>query len=171
LNREPLVSNKERRHPNATHFDARRRRVNLWLTNLFYDRSKLEAIFLPIGQMLQLDRVTDIQGSRLYSEMDVRNHWVFPMHFPSDPIFPGSLIIEASGQTVAVWAWHAGLRGRPRMLRVSAKFKSPVLQDDGPVAFHANVHQSTNLCVGNVAVNSGDRLVAEVRAVVIVLPT
>ncbi len=103
--------------------------------------------------------------------MDVWNHWVFPMHFPSDPIFPGSLLIEAAGQTVAVWAWHAGLRGRPRMLRVSAKFKSPVLQGDGTITFRAEVHQRKNICLGTVEVNSGDRAVAEVRSMIMILPS
>ena len=120
--------------------------------------------------MLQLDRVTSIRGNQLVSEMDVQNHWVFPMHFPSDPIFPGSLLIEAAGQSVAVWAWHAGLRGKPRMLRVAAKFKSPVLQGDGPITFRANVHQRKNICLGIIAVKSGERAVAEVRAMIIVLP-
>ena len=99
----------------------------------------------------------------------MRNHWVFPIHFPSDPIFPGSLIIEAAGQTVAVWAWHAGLRGKPRMLRVEAKFKTPVLPQDGTVILRAVVQQRRNICLGRVELRVGERGVAEVRPMIMVL--
>ncbi|MGH7988814.1 MAG: 3-hydroxyacyl-ACP dehydratase FabZ family protein, partial [Limisphaerales bacterium] len=79
-----------------------------------YSRSGLEVIFLPVKQMLQIDRVLTINEGHIVCEMDISRHWVFPMHFPSDPIFPGSLLIEAAGQVVAIWAWHVGLRGHPR---------------------------------------------------------
>jgi 3-hydroxymyristoyl/3-hydroxydecanoyl-(acyl carrier protein) dehydratase len=158
------------RRPTASHFDPRRRRVNLELPDLLYDRSKLEAIFLPTGQMLQLDRVLHLHGNKLVAEFNVRNHWVFPMHFPSDPIFPGSLLIEAAGQAVAVWAWHAGLRGKPRMLRVAAKFKHPVLPGDDKVALYAEVQQRRNICLGTVELSSRGRTVAEVRPMILVLP-
>jgi len=59
-------------------------------------------------------------------------HWVFPQHFPGDPIFPGTLMIEAAGQLVALWAWAHGQRGRPRLVRTGAEFHSPV----GPTESH-----------------------------------
>lgn len=95
---------------------------------------------------------------------------MFPMHFPSDPIFPGSLLVEAAGQAVAVWAWHAGLRGKPRMIRVAAKFKHPVLPGDDTVTLFAKVQQRRNICLGEVELSSGGRTVAEVRPLIIVLP-
>ena len=137
---------------------------------LFYDRSKLEATFLPIGWMLQLDRVTEITESGLTAEMEVEQHWVFPMHFPSDPIFPGTLLIEAAGQAVAVWAWHAGLRGKPRLLKVAAKFKSAVLPSDRLVILTVFVQRRKNICLGTVDLSAGGRSVAEIRPMIIVLP-
>jgi len=137
---------------------------------LFYDRSKLEATFLPTGRMLQLDRVTEITESGLTAEMEVEQHWVFPMHFPSDPIFPGTLLIEAAGQAVAVWAWHAGLRGKPRLLKVAAKFKSAVLPSDRLVILTVFVQRRKNICLGTVDLSAGGRSVAEIRPMIIVLP-
>ena len=133
-----------------------------------YFRPQLEAMFLPVEQMLQIDRVNSIDGERLVCEMDVSSHWVFPLHFPSDPIFPGTLLIEAAGQAVAIWGWHAGLRGRPRLGKVEAKFESPVLPEDRFVTFMATVRLRKNICLGSVGLFVGERKVAEVTAVIII---
>ena len=137
---------------------------------LLYDRSKLEATFLPIGQMLQLDRVTEISESGFTAEMEVDQHWVFPMHFPSDPVFPGTLLIEAAGQAVAVWGWHAGLRGKPRLLKIAAKFNSAVLPGNRLVTLRGYVQRRKNICLGTVDLSVEGRCVAEVRPMLIVLP-
>jgi 3-hydroxyacyl-[acyl-carrier-protein] dehydratase len=137
---------------------------------LLYDRSNLEAIYLPVGQMLQLDRVSSITGNRLVCEMDLDNHWVFNLHFPSDPIFPGSLLIEAAGQAAAVWAWHEGLRGRPRMLRVSAEFRNPVGPGDGLVRLTAVTQRRRNICRSTVQISVGARFIAEIKPMIMVLP-
>jgi 3-hydroxymyristoyl/3-hydroxydecanoyl-(acyl carrier protein) dehydratase len=135
-----------------------------------YFRPQLEAMFLPVEQMLQIDRVTSIDGKCLVCEMDVPGHWVFPLHFPTDPIFPGTLLIEAAGQAVAVWGWHAGLRGRPRLVKVEAKFESPVLPDDQVVTFAASVHLRKNICLGTVELFVRERKVATVTAVIVIAP-
>jgi 3-hydroxymyristoyl/3-hydroxydecanoyl-(acyl carrier protein) dehydratase len=135
-----------------------------------YLRPQLEAMFLPVEQMLQIDRVTSINGDRLVCEMDVPGHWVFPLHFPTDPIFPGTLLIEAAGQAVAVWGWHAGLRGRPRLVKVEAKFESPVLPNDEIVTLVASVHLRKNICLGTVELFVLERKVATVMAVIIIAP-
>jgi 3-hydroxymyristoyl/3-hydroxydecanoyl-(acyl carrier protein) dehydratase len=134
-----------------------------------YDRSDLERIFLPVGQMLQLDRVCAIQAGQIVAETDVRQHWVFPMHFPGDPIFPGTLLIEGAGQTVATWAWHMGFRGRPRLLRVFSKFDHPVLPEDHAIRFDAVVRQKRNVFPGKVEVFAHSRRVAVVELVVMIL--
>lgn len=143
--------------------------VTAQLSDLLYDRAILETIFLPTGQMLQLDRVIQINGNELVAEMDVLSHWVFPMHFPGDPIFPGSLLIESAGQAVAVWAWHAGIRGRPRMLRVTAKFKNPVTPGDGTVVIRTVVHRRKSVCIGEVLLEVNGHGVAEVRPMIMIL--
>ena len=102
-------------------------------------------------------------------EIDLKEHWVFPFHFPSDPIFPGSLLIEAAGQAVAIWAWHFGLRGNPRMVKVEAKFENPVLPQDTTVLVKTTVRQRKNLCAGEVELFVAERKVAVVSPMIIVI--
>jgi len=117
-------------------------------STFIYTRSELEATFLPVGQMLQIDRVTEISPDRIVCEMDIARHWVFPLHFPSDPVFPGSLLIEAAGQAVAVLAWHMGIRGKPRLVKVTARFESCVLPQDETLSLVAAVRRRKNAFCG-----------------------
>ena len=144
--------------------------MNMTRTSNFpvYSRTQLEATFLPREQMLQIDRVSAVSDAGIVCELDVPGHWVFPMHFPTDPIFPGSLLIEAAGQAVAIRGWHSGLRGRPRMARVEAKFISPVLPDDQIVTLMAAVRLRKNVCVGVVEVFVVDRKIAVIKPVIII---
>ncbi|MGQ0560788.1 MAG: 3-hydroxyacyl-ACP dehydratase FabZ family protein [Gemmatimonadota bacterium] len=87
-------------------------------------------IFLPAGQMLMIDRICECTARSIVCETRLTNHWVFPLHFPGDPIFPGSFIIEGAGQAVAAWAWEQGMRGAPRLVKAAARFKSPVSCSD-----------------------------------------
>ncbi len=140
------------------------------MTATRYERPELSATYLPVGQMLQLDRMVAVDDARIVCEMDVHpGHWVFPIHFPGDPIFPGSLLIEAAGQAVALWGWEAGLRGRPRMAKVSAEFQNPVLAGDRTVTLEAAVRRRRNICLGTVAVSAGARRVATITPVIVVL--
>ncbi len=139
------------------------------LNSLVYTRAELESIFLPVKQMLQIDRVSEISGEHIVCEIDISDHWVFPMHFPLDPIFPGSFLIEAAGQAVAIWGWHAGFRGRPRLVKVSARFESPVLPQDQAVKLVATVRQRKNICVGIVDLFVAERKVAQVKPTVIIV--
>ncbi|MFO1068272.1 MAG: 3-hydroxyacyl-ACP dehydratase FabZ [Geminicoccaceae bacterium] len=54
--------------------------------------------------MLMVDRVTEMRAGE--SAVGIKNvtfnEPFFPGHFPSDPIMPGVLIVEALGQTAAV---------------------------------------------------------------------
>ena len=138
-------------------------------TTFIYTRSELEATFLPIGQMLQIDRVVDISTDRIVCEMDVSKHWVFPLHFPSDPVFPGSLLIEAAGQAVAVLAWHAGLRGKPRLVKVTARFESCVLPQDETLRFVATVRQRKRVFLGMVDLFVLERKVAQIQPMIIII--
>ena len=140
------------------------------MTATRYQRADLGGTFLPVGQMLQIDRVCEVAEERIVCEMDLdAGHWAFPMHFPGDPIFPGSLLIEAAGQVVALWAWDAGLRGRPRMAKVSAEFETPVLADDVNLTFSATVRRRRNICLGRVEIHAGARRIGTVEPVIVVL--
>ena len=141
------------------------------MTAVRYERATLGATFLPVGQMLQLDRVTAVAGDSITAEMHLSpEHWVFPMHFPGDPIFPGCFLIEAAGQLVALWGWEEGLRGRPRMARASAEFENPVYATDPTVTLKGAVRRRRNMCFGTVHVLAGDRTVAKIEAVIVIVP-
>ena len=124
--------------------------------------SEYRGIFLPAGAMLQIHRVVALHGDRIVCETDLDGSWVFPLHFPGDPIFPGSLLIEGAGQAIAVWAWENELRGDPRLVRVSAEFRSPVRPGDRVLTYRGTVRRRRNVCVGSVDVLAGGRAVATV---------
>ncbi len=134
-----------------------------------YARPQLETMFLPVGQMLQIDRVTSIEGQFARCEIDIAGHWVLPLHFPTDPIFPGTLLIEAAGQAVAVWGWHAGLRGHPRLVKVEARFEGPVEPHDQIVTLTAKVSLRKNICIGSVDVFVAEKKIAEIKPVIIIV--
>jgi 3-hydroxymyristoyl/3-hydroxydecanoyl-(acyl carrier protein) dehydratase len=131
----------------------------------------LDLTFLPVGQMRQISRINSVEQKIIEGEMDLGpEHWVFPQHFPGDPIFPGTLLIEAAGQLVALWAWWQGQRGRPRLVRTSAEFVKPVGLDAACLVLKGVVQRKRNLYVGSVEVLSCRAQVAQVEARLVVLP-
>ena len=132
----------------------------------------LDATFLPIGQMRQITRITGVDGPAIRGEVDIGPaHWVYPQHFPADPIFPGSLMIEAAGQLVALWAWAHGHRGRPRLLRASAEFHHSVHPATARLELQAEVRGKRHLQFGTTAVHAGALRVASIETVLGVLPS
>ncbi len=113
--------------------------------------------------MLQIDRVWDVNLEGMQCEMDLAGHWAFPLHFPKDPIFPACLMIEAAGQAIAIWAWHHGVPGKPRLARVAASFEGGVRPDDCVLSFEAKVRRRRNICFGVVELFCGTRRVAKVE--------
>lgn len=131
----------------------------------------LDETFLPIGRMRQIARVTEVEGDRIAGEMTLGpDHWVWPEHFPGDPVFPGTLMIEAAGQLLALWAWAQGTRGRPRLVRTGAEFHNPVHREATHLDLEAQVRRKRHLYFGSIQVSSGDFKVATVDAVLAVLP-
>lgn len=130
----------------------------------------LDATFLPVGQMRQVTRVTALDGPCITGEVDLgAEHWVYAQHFPRDPIFPGTLMIEAAGQLIALWAWAQGHRGRPRLVRTSATFHAPVTVEAPRLVLRAEVRRKRNLQFGRVELFAGQSQVATVEAVLAVL--
>ena len=120
--------------------------------------------------MRQITAVTACSGPMIGGVVRLgANHWVYPQHFPGDPIFPGTLMIEAAGQLVALWAWAQGLRGRPRLLRTAASFHHPVTRDTEQLDLEAEVRAKRNMQFGNVSVRAGGLDVARVEVVLTVL--
>lgn len=130
----------------------------------------LDATFLPIGQMRQISRVTALDGPHITAEVDLGpGHWVYPQHFPRDPIFPGTLMIEAAGQLVALWAWAKGFRGRPRLVRVKSDFHAPVEISVPRLELEAMVRGKRHLHFGSIELSAGNRHVASIEVVLAVL--
>jgi len=121
--------------------------------------------------MRQISRVTRIAEGQIDAEVDLgASHWVYAQHFPGDPIFPGTLIIEGAGQLIALWAWAQGQRGRPRLVKTSAEFHSPV----GPAASHlrlsAAIRSRKNMHFATVEIWASETHAATVTGVLAVLP-
>lgn len=111
----------------------------------------IDETFLPLGQFRLVNRVAELEGERIVCEIDVGpGHWVYPVHFPGDPIFPGAFIIESAAQTALLWAWAQGLRGRPRMAKTSAEFHATVTPADGTLIARATVKRKRFLNFASV---------------------
>jgi 3-hydroxymyristoyl/3-hydroxydecanoyl-(acyl carrier protein) dehydratase len=128
--------------------------------------------FLPHGHMRQVTRVTAVDGPSIRGEVDLdADHWVWDEHFPDDPIFPGTLMIEAAGQLLALWAWANGHRGRPRLVRTSAEFHHPVHPGGPALILIGEVRQKRGVFFGSIRILAGETDVATVEAVLVVLQT
>ena len=131
----------------------------------------IDATFLPRAQMRQISRVTRVDAESIAGEVDLGSgHWVYPQHFPDDPIFPGTLMIEAAGQLVALWAWAHGQRGRPRLVRASATFHRPAGPATSRLNLEAEVRRKRHLQFATVKVRADGEDVAAVEAVLAILP-
>lgn len=131
----------------------------------------LDQVYLPEGSMRQLARITRLHGQEIVGEVEVGpEHWVYEMHFPGDPIFPGCLMVEAAGQLVAAHAWDDDPVGRPRLVRANAEFRDPVHPDDERLILKARVRRRRNLHFGKVLLSADGREVATIDIVLAVLP-
>ena len=135
-----------------------------------YTEADLGKMFLPIGRMLQIQTISSIEngtivGQRKLSESD----WIFVLHFPGDPIFPGSLLIEGAGQILAIWGWHNGLRGKPRLVKVAAEFRTPVSCLDKLITFTGKIVKRKNVVMGTVEITVGNRFIGTVNGSLIVI--
>lgn len=85
---------------------------------------------------LLVDRIVDLQpGERIRGIKNVTfDEPFFQGHFPSQPIMPGVLIIEAMAQVAGVLAFRSGLEGNSMsvyfMSIEKAKFRRPVTPGD-----------------------------------------
>ena len=133
------------------------------MTTPLYHRTDLAQVYLPVEQMLQIDRVMEVTAEGILCDLDLERHWVFPLHFPENPIFPACLMIEAAGQAIAIWAWHHQVPGNPRLARVQASFERAVRPEDGILSFVGKIRRRRKICVGAVELFCGARRVAVVE--------
>jgi 3-hydroxyacyl-[acyl-carrier protein] dehydratase / trans-2-decenoyl-[acyl-carrier protein] isomerase len=91
---------------------------------------------LPTDNMLMLDRITHIATTggaygkgELRAELDIHpDLWFFNCHFPTDPVMPGCLGLDAMWQLVGFFLAWKGNQGRGRALGAGEiKFTGQIL--------------------------------------------
>jgi 3-hydroxyacyl-[acyl-carrier protein] dehydratase/trans-2-decenoyl-[acyl-carrier protein] isomerase len=99
---------------------------------------------LPVGNMLMMDRITQINTSggafakgQVLAELDIHpDLWFFQCHFPGDPVMPGCLGLDALWQNVGFYLAWLGHPGRGRALGVGeVKFTGQVLPSARKVTY------------------------------------
>ena len=79
---------------------------------------------LPIDNMLMMDRIVNISSEggkygkgHIVAELDIHpDLWFFQCHFPTDPVMPGCLGLDAMWQLVGFYLGWRGNKGRGRAL-------------------------------------------------------
>jgi 3-hydroxyacyl-[acyl-carrier-protein] dehydratase len=104
-----------------------------------YDINRIRALIPHRYPFLLIDRVTSLNiGKDVTALKNVTiNEPFFQGHFPSQPVMPGVLIIEAMAQAAAVLAFEsvpAADANKPRIVYLAgvddARFKKPVVPGD-----------------------------------------
>ncbi|MBN0989072.1 MULTISPECIES: bifunctional 3-hydroxydecanoyl-ACP dehydratase/trans-2-decenoyl-ACP isomerase [Amphritea] len=103
---------------------------------------------LPVGNMLMMDRVTMITGEggkygKGYIEAELDIHpdlWFFDCHFPTDPVMPGCLGLDAMWQIVGFFLGWRGNKGRGRALGCGeVKFTGQILPTAKKVTYRIDL--------------------------------
>jgi 3-hydroxyacyl-[acyl-carrier protein] dehydratase/trans-2-decenoyl-[acyl-carrier protein] isomerase len=100
---------------------------------------------LPVGNMLMMDRIVEINDDggaygkgEIIAELDIHpDLWFFECHFPTDPVMPGCLGLDAMWQIVGFYLGWRGNKGRGRALGSGeVKFTGQVLPTAKKVTYH-----------------------------------
>ncbi|EXJ10388.1 MULTISPECIES: bifunctional 3-hydroxydecanoyl-ACP dehydratase/trans-2-decenoyl-ACP isomerase [Nitrincola] len=100
---------------------------------------------LPVGNMLMMDRIISITEDggefgkgEIIAELDITpDLWFFDCHFPTDPVMPGCLGLDAMWQIVGFFLGWKGNKGRGRALGAGeVKFTGQVLPTAKKVTYH-----------------------------------
>ena len=103
---------------------------------------------LPKPNMLMMDRITHISetgGSsdkgQIIAELDIHpDLWFFDCHFPTDPVMPGCLGLDAMWQIVGFYLGWKGNKGRGRALGCGeVKFFGQVLPTAKKVTYKIDI--------------------------------
>ena len=103
---------------------------------------------LPIGNMLMMDRITHINDAdgefgkgSIIAELDINpDLWFFECHFPSDPVMPGCLGLDAMWQIIGFYLGWLGNPGKGRALGAGeVKFSGQVLPSAKKVTYRIDL--------------------------------
>ena len=103
---------------------------------------------LPIGNMLMVDRIVDINANggsegkgRVLAELDIHpGQWFFACHFESDPVMPGCLGLDAMWQLVGFFLGWRGNPGKGRALGCGeVKFTGEILPTSSKVVYELDI--------------------------------
>ena len=103
---------------------------------------------LPIDNMLMLDRIAEINSDGgkagkglILAELDIHpDLWFFDCHFPTDPVMPGCLGLDAMWQIVGFYLGWKGNKGRGRALGAGeVKFFGQVLPSAKKVTYKLDI--------------------------------
>ena len=103
---------------------------------------------LPIGKMLMVDRIVDINSDggsdgkgHILAELDISpDLWFFGCHFESDPVMPGCLGLDAMWQLVGFYLGWRGNPGKGRALGCGeVKFTGEILPDSKVVSYELDI--------------------------------
>ena len=103
---------------------------------------------LPKGNMLMVDRITDVQDDGgaydkgfITAELDIHpDLWFFDCHFANDPVMPGCLGLDALWQLIGFHLARRGHTGRGRALGVGeVKFTGQVLPSSRLVTYKVDI--------------------------------
>ena len=131
----------------------------------------IDTTFLPVAQMRQIARVTSVDERSITGEVDVGTRALGSSRTLSRRShFPGTLMIEAAGRLVALWAWAQGQRGRPRLLRASAEFHRPAGPATRHLVLQAHVRGKRHLQFATIRISADGEQLATMETVLAVLP-
>ena len=100
---------------------------------------------LPAPNMLMMDRIVSISADggshgkgHMLAELDINpDLWFFECHFPTDPVMPGCLGLDAMWQLVGFFLAWKGNKGRGRALGAGeVKFTGQILPTAKKVTYH-----------------------------------
>ena len=103
---------------------------------------------LPIPPMLMMDRVINIDAEGgefgkgiMIAELDIKpDLWFFDCHFPTDPVMPGCLGLDAMWQLIGFYLGWLGNPGRGRALGAGeVKFFGQVLPTAKKVTYKIEI--------------------------------
>ena len=103
---------------------------------------------LPVDNMLMMDRINLISETggehgkgEILAELDINpDLWFFECHFPTDPVMPGCLGLDAMWQLVGFYLGWLGHPGKGRALGVGeVKFTGQVLPTAKKVTYKINI--------------------------------